>query len=67
VVKRLRLQWRKADLERQIEIETARRDSLKAEIRKMKHDEYEIEKIAREKYGMIKPGEKVYYLDIEKE
>ncbi|MFP4527193.1 MAG: FtsB family cell division protein [Candidatus Kapaibacterium sp.] len=67
LVKRIDMEWRKADLEQQIADETARRDSLRRQIEKVRTDMYEIEKIAREKYGMTRPGEKVYYLDIDKD
>ena len=36
-------------------------DSLKAEELKLRKDTFYIEKMAREKFGMIKNGEKVYY------
>jgi len=35
-------------------------DSLRKKIIEIRTDTLEIERIAREKYGMIKPGEKVY-------
>ena len=38
----------------------AERDSLTEEIRLLQTDNKEIERIAREQYGMAKPGEKVY-------
>ncbi len=38
-------------------------DSLKAEIEELKTSEFKIEKVAREKYGMVKPGEKVYIIE----
>ena len=36
------------------------RDSLKQSIERMKNDKNEIERIARENFGMAKPGEKVF-------
>lgn len=41
-------------------------DSLEYEINRMKNDSIQIEKIAREKYGMIKKGEEVIILDEKK-
>jgi cell division protein FtsB len=35
-------------------------DSLRDEIKQLKTDTLEIEKVAREQYGMVKKGEKVY-------
>ncbi|WP_417909178.1 FtsB family cell division protein [Candidatus Electronema sp. PJ] len=36
---------------------------LREEIRLLKHDVKYLEKIAREKYGMLKKNEEVYYVD----
>jgi cell division protein FtsB len=33
---------------------------LGAEIERLKYDEFTIEKVAREKYGYLRPGDKVY-------
>lgn len=38
-------------------------DSILLEIEKMETDIYTIEKVAREEYGMVKPGEEVFILD----
>jgi cell division protein FtsB len=38
----------------------ARNDKLRLEIKVLKSDPYEIEKIAREKLNLIKPGDQVY-------
>ena len=40
----------------------AQNDSLRQVIWMLEHDKEYIEKVAREEYGMIKPGEKVYRL-----
>ena len=40
-------------------------DSLAVEIELLRTSNDKIEKVAREKYGMIKPGEKVYRIRIE--
>ncbi len=50
--------------EKLIKLEKLRkeRDSLSLRLKKLKTDSLEIERIAREKYGMIKPGEEVYIL-----
>lgn len=39
-------------------------DSLATEIKLLKSDQQKIESVAREKYGLIKPGEKVYKIQI---
>lgn len=60
IVQRVRLQNQKTDLEvkiQQSELETKR---LQAESKALDGDNKAIEKVAREKYGMIREGEKVY-------
>lgn len=42
-------------------------DSLKRIIFKLKTDSLEMERIARENYGMIKPQEEVYYIKHKKD
>jgi len=37
-------------------------DSLRNEIERLKNDTLEIERLARERYGYVKPGEKVYLI-----
>jgi cell division protein FtsB len=40
-------------------------DSLSIEIKLLRSNPEKIEKVAREKYGLIKPGEKIYKIKIE--
>lgn len=40
----------------------AKNDKLRLEITALKSDSYEIEKIAREKLSLIKPGDQVYHI-----
>ncbi len=40
-------------------------DSLSVEIELLKSNPEKIEQVAREKYGLIKPGEKIYKIKIE--
>lgn len=42
-------------------------DSLTTEIKLLKSDPEKIESVAREKYGLIKPGEKVYKIHVVEE
>ncbi len=44
----------------EITIELSRKDSLEKRLRELENDTFEIEKVARENYGMLKPGEKIY-------
>lgn len=62
LIKLFNLQYQKADLNNQIQIQYQIRDSLNTEIKAMKFDTIEIEKIAREKLGLIKPGEEIIIL-----
>lgn len=64
---RLKLRDEKHELEKQIINEKKVQDSLKHEIYKLKNENFEIERVAREKYGMIKPGEKVFLINRNKE
>lgn len=42
----------------------AENDSLKNEIKLLKSDKNKIEQVARERYGLIKPGEEIYLIRI---
>jgi len=59
--------YRKKLNELQTTIDSLKRvnDSLTVEIELLRTSNDKIEKVAREKYGMIKPGEKVYRIRIE--
>jgi cell division protein FtsB len=60
ILQRIRLQHQKAELEvkiRQAEEETK---SLQAQSKALDGDKKAIEKVARERYGMVREGEKVY-------
>jgi len=59
--------YRKKLNELQTTIDSLKRvnDSLAVEIELLRTSNDKIEKVAREKYGMIKPGEKVYRIRIE--
>jgi len=52
----------KANIQHEIQRQTFVRDSLKRVIKRLKHDDREIERLARERYGMIKPGEEVLFV-----
>lgn len=50
------------DIHIQIEAQKSTADSLRRYTKALLYDTIEIERIARERYGMIKPGEKVYII-----
>lgn len=58
----LSLKLQMSSLQSDIREETERQDSLTKKIELLLKDKSEIERIARENYGMIKPGEKVYII-----
>lgn len=55
-----RLQQRQAALDREVMRLQVQQDSLRREIQLLQTDTTHIEKIARERYKMGKPGEKIY-------
>lgn len=59
LIKLFNLQYQKAELDEQIALEYKKRDSLINEIKAMRNDTNEIERIARDKYGLIKSGEEI--------
>ncbi len=60
LVKRMSLEGRKAELEDQVALAGAEQAALLKESRALDHDLGAIEKVARERYGMILRGETVY-------
>jgi len=63
VLQRIRLEAQKADLEEQIRAAGEETRRLQAESKALDGDRAAIEKVAREKYGMVREGEKVYKID----
>lgn len=55
-----RLQHRQAALAQEISQLQQQQDSLRQEIKLLKTDSSHIEKVARERYHLGKPGEKIY-------
>jgi cell division protein FtsB len=60
IVQRVRLKSQKAELEARILQAEAETKQLQAESKALDGDKKAIEKVAREKYGMIREGETVY-------
>ncbi len=63
---RFGLEFKKNNLEDDVANGQHIQDSLIKMIKVLKTDTLEIERIAREEYGMVKPGEKVYIVPEEK-
>jgi cell division protein FtsB len=60
LLKRMKLENEKKELEKKISFEQKKTDSLEKKIKEIQTSSQEVERIAREKYGMTKEGEKVY-------
>jgi cell division protein FtsB len=56
------LEMQVTDLEKELIQHQQITNSMNIAIKKLKLDTLEIERIAREKYGMTKPNEDVYYI-----
>lgn len=63
LIKRFTVSSQLSEINESLEEAYFKSDSLKEEIELMETDIHTIEKVAREQYGMIKPGEKVFILD----
>ena len=57
-----RLEQEQLKMKNENEILPARNEKFRLEIDALKSDPYEIEKIARERLNLIKPGDQVYYI-----
>jgi cell division protein FtsB len=60
IINRISLELNKKDLFEKISAEQMIKDSLYKRINILNNDTLEIERLAREYYGMIKPGEKLF-------
>jgi len=60
ILQRFKLESERQELEKQLEAEHKKSDDLRKEIEELKTSDEKMEKIAREKYGMTKDGEKIY-------
>jgi cell division protein FtsB len=67
VMKRVQLQREKTVLEERIRVAEAEQRALQAQSKALDGDKAAIEKVAREKYGMVKEGETVYRVNRKKE
>ena len=67
VIKLISLQKEKNKLSIQLEILDIQQNKLHQEIYRLQHDQAYIEKIARERYMMVLPGEKVFRIAKEKQ
>jgi cell division protein FtsB len=62
---RMKLDSTRKQLEKQLQDETKKGEDLKKEINEINTSDKKIEKIAREKYGMTKDGEKIIKIKVD--
>ena len=63
LIKRLSLEARYDRAAQELLVEQNLRDSLRQEIERLRGDTVAIEKVARERYGMVRPGERIFTVD----
>jgi len=61
-IKRIELELQTSTLNKEITQQQLITDSIQNIIDKLLYDDYEIERIARQEYGMVKPNEDVYHI-----
>lgn len=64
---RLSLEWERRQMEFSIEAARQEQDSLRAHIDRLTRDTAFIERVAREKYGMAKPRERIFTVEDEED
>jgi cell division protein FtsB len=62
LITRLSLRSAESDLEERIAAQRATEDSLRGVVHRLRTDTTEIERLAREKYGYVRPGEEVFII-----
>lgn len=65
IIKRMELEMEYSSLYDQLYSDRATGDSLKREILRLKNDTVSIERLARERYGLVRPGESIYRVEEE--
>ena len=65
ILQRIRLQEQKKELERKIREADEETKSLQSQSKSLENDHKAVEKVARERYGMARKGEKVYKVNKE--
>jgi len=63
ILKRVALEREVSDLRHELYEGRATGDSLREEIKRIHRDTAAIERLARERYGMVRPGETIYTVD----
>jgi cell division protein FtsB len=60
VLQRVELEMENRNLKEKLKLEQEKTTMLQREIEELKTSDSKIEKVAREKYGMVKDGEEIY-------
>ena len=63
LIKRVELERQASELHTALYRDRAAGDSLRLEIKKLQRDTSAVERLARERYGMVRPGETIYKVD----
>lgn len=62
---RLEMENEKSSLEEELKLENTRTKTLQQEVDELNNSDEKIEKVAREKYGLTKEGEKIYKVTVD--
>lgn len=65
ILQRVELELKKRELRKELKEEQEKTNALQQEIEQLKTSDKKIEKVAREKYGMVKEGEEIYKVVID--
>jgi len=65
LIQRIQLESEKKDLEEILKAEIKKTEELQKEIEELKVSNNKIEKVAREKYGMTREGEKIHKIIVD--
>jgi len=66
IIQRVRLELAKREMEEKVKEAEVERQQLLDLSKKLENDKRTIEKVAREKYGMLREGETVYKMQVKK-
>ncbi len=65
ILQRVELEMENKELQRKLKDEQDKTLMLQKEIEELKSSDKKIEKVAREKYGMMKDGEEIYKVQVD--
>jgi len=65
ILQRVELEMENKELQRKLKDEQDKTLMLQKEIEELKSSDKKVEKVAREKYGMLKEGEEIYKVQVD--